>query len=158
MSAQTFDVQHVDDVSTVVLPMARPYLPIPTLFTALELFALVVVPVWLLCSGLVRVIFRIQPPPRAKIAIDSVDFSMQLCDRGTGEKTTVNCPRNRIVEFRKNRLEPGLWIHVKDVRMETFLQDVDDATIEALSQAVRKILGLEPDAMAEMLATERIGQ
>ncbi len=148
MSPLTFDAQHTDAVSTYVLPMPRPYIPIPNWLTALEWFALVVVPVWFLCSALVRAIRQIEPPPRAKFTIGADDFTMQLCDPKSGEKTSFSCRRDLIVEFRKNRHEPGLWIRAKGVLMETFLQDINDATIEALSQSVRDTLGLAPDANA----------
>lgn len=151
-------MRQVDDASIVVLPMPRPYLPIPTWFTGLELLALIVVPVWLLCSGLIRAIFRIEPPPRVTIAIDPDGFTMCFCDRDTGERTTFNCSSDCIAEFRKNRLEPGLWVHAKGVTMETFLRDIDDATIEELTRSVREILGLEVGGCAEHLATEQGSQ
>ena len=122
--------------------MRSPYLPIPTWLTGLDLFALVAIPVWLIGSGIVRWLFRVEPPPRAIFDVSADTFAMTLYAQESGEKSSFDCQRKSVVEFRKNRLERGLWIHVKGVSMETHLQDVDDATIESLSEVVRDALGM----------------
>ena len=135
-----FVVQRTDNGASVALPMRTPYVPIPEWFTGLDLFAVIVVPIWIIGAGIVRWALRIQPPPRALFEIDAERFRMHLVARDTGERTTFECNRDAIVELRKNRYEKRLWIHVRGVTMHTYLQDVDDDTIVSLSDSLRSIL------------------
>lgn len=63
-----------------------------------------------------------------------------------GEKSTLLAKRESIVEFRKNQFERGLWINAEGVKKDTFLQDVDNVTLEEMSKAIRGILGITDSA------------
>jgi hypothetical protein len=134
--------------------MRSPYLPLPTwlrlILPSIVLLsfyiAICLVPFSLLCSAIIRFVFGIQPPPRALFEIDSSTFKMMLVDT-FGENSTLVSKTESIVEFRKNRFERGLWINVEGVKKDTFLQDVDNATIEEMSEAIRSILGISDSAI-----------
>ncbi len=67
---------------------------------------------------------------------------MELVARDTGEKTTFSCEPEKIVALRKNRYDEGLWIHVLDDTMDTYLQDVPGSTINAIAAELQRILSL----------------
>ena len=140
MENSDLSVVRTDGSTTVSLPMPLPYVPVPEWISSLDLFSFVAIPVWGICSWLVRSICRIQLPPLALFRITPNRFRMELVARESGNLTIFECDPKRIVELRKNRFEPGLWIHVRGQKMHSYLQDVDGDTIHSLCRELWTIL------------------
>src|SRR5687768_4282137 len=104
--------------------MRSPYIPVPLWLAGTDLFAIVLIPLWTVGSYIFRSVLRIPAPPRAAFEIDDRRFRMTLVSQETGELSRFECDRNSIFELRKNRYDKGLWLHVRGVAMETYLQDL----------------------------------
>ncbi len=134
--------------------MPLPYIPVPEWMSSLDFFSFVAIPVWVTASMLVRSMCCIQPPPRAIFCVTPDRFRMELVARESGNLTTFECDRKQIVELRKNRFEPGLWIHVRGQKMHSYLQDVDDDTIHSLCRELWTILASNGERVSSGLSCE----
>jgi len=122
-----------------ILPMPLPYLPVPPgLLT--DLSAIVVVPIYLLCSAVYRKLRGIKPPPRARFVITPGLFQMEFVAPETGEQTKLECDPMKIVEFRKNQYSKGLYVHVSGKTMHTYMEDFDDDAVIPIALHVRDLL------------------
>lgn len=124
MTDSRFRIVRSDDGEELILPMPWPYHPVPAGLSSDPMAVLILVPLWMLFSAIIGAFLRKEPPPRARFVVTLDRFLMELVARDTGEKTTFSCDPKKIVEVRKNRYDEGLWIHVLDETMETYLQDV----------------------------------
>ncbi|QDT00550.1 hypothetical protein [Adhaeretor mobilis] len=130
----------VDGRLHIAIPMQRPYLPIPQWVVSFDVLSVVLIPLWLIGSVIVRTIRSKKVPPRADFMIGQEEFSMRLCDRETGVQTSIECPLTSIVEFRKNEFEKGLWVHINNKRKETILKEMDDETIKSLCSTIQSYI------------------
>ncbi|QDU03911.1 hypothetical protein V6x_36340 [Gimesia chilikensis] len=85
-------------------------------------------------------LFQSDPRPRASFEIDADRFRMTLTAADLAERIEADWPRKDIVALRKNRYGPGFWIRVQGTIMESYLEDLDDDLIEALSTELWKII------------------
>lgn len=87
-----------------------------------------------------RLLLQQETPLRALFEIDADRFRMILVATELGERIETDWPRKKIVALRKNRYGPGFWIRVQGTIMESYLEDLDDDLIEALSTELWKII------------------
>jgi hypothetical protein len=137
-------VERDGDVTRIVVAMPGPYVPIPKWTTELDLFSLVVVPLWWIGSLFTRLVRHPPTPPRAVFEITADRFRMTLVDATTGEVHSAEWPRAAVAEARANRYERGLWIDVPGSVKSTYLADLPRDTIARLEAALAEALGRAP--------------
>lgn len=135
----TLIVSRDGDTIEAILPMPLPYLPVPPGLSG-DLSAIIVVPIYLLCSFVYRKLRGIQPPPRARFVITPLLFQMEFVSPETGESTRLECDPANIVEFRKNQYSKGLYVHVSKQIIHTYMEDFDDATVSSIAEDVRDLI------------------
>lgn len=116
------------------------YVPIPRWVLQMDLFSLVVAPLWWIGALVVRSCLRLPKPQRAVFEIAGEQLMMTLCDPATGEISIFKWARAAIVEMRANRYERGLWVDVPGQVKQTFLHDLMRETIERLEVELRASL------------------
>lgn len=124
----------------LVVPMPLPYLPIPHWVAGTDILALVLVPLWLVLSFVVRKVARIQPPPHAVFTVTPECFHVDFVCRENGDRSALECHPRQIVELRRNRYAKGLWLHIKGERMETYLEGFDGETVDAIADHLHRLL------------------
>jgi len=140
-SAPAILVDRQPGLSRILVAMREPYFPVPTWVLNLDLFSLAIFPVWMIGSFLLRWLRPTPTPPRAVFEITNERFKLTLRSQAHGEVTTFDWPRDEIVEARANKYAPGLWIHVRGIVKETYLEDVLPEIIELLEQELHSVLG-----------------
>jgi hypothetical protein len=142
-----FIVVKLEAEQHLILPMQRPYLPVPSILMT-DWSGFILIPIWMLCSGIIRVLLRIQPPPRARFVFTKNCLTIEFVARNDGERSTLQFDPRHIVELRKNRFDKGLWIHVRGKTMDVLLRDIDDETTNAIAnelQAMREFVASLPE-------------
>ncbi|MEQ1906524.1 MAG: hypothetical protein ABL888_20235 [Pirellulaceae bacterium] len=135
-------IQHTGGGFELIVPMCLPYHPVPAGLNSTLLGGLVATPLWILGGMIVRKIWNLKPPPRARFIVEKDWFRADFVSQRTGEKSHLECAPVKIVELRKNQFVQGLFIRVVGVVQETFLEDIDDETINSISKELRTALGL----------------
>ena len=132
-------VNREGDTVEAILPMPLPYHPVPAALSA-NLSAIVIVPVYLICSAIYRKLRGIKPPPRARFVICPGTFRMEFVSRETGERIKFECDPASIIELRKNQYSRGLYVHVHGKTMHTFMEDFSDEAVISIAAQVRDLL------------------
>jgi hypothetical protein len=135
-------IKHSGGGFELIVPMCLPYRPVPAGLSSTLLGGLVATPLWILGSIIVRKIWNVKVPPRARFVLERDRFRADFVSQTTGEKSHLECDPAKIVELRKNQFVQGLFIRVVGVVQETFLEDIDDETIKSISAELRTALGL----------------
>jgi hypothetical protein len=112
------------------------YAPVPPWVYEMDLFSLVVAPVWLITTLLVRLCLRLPKPPRAVFEVSDEQLTMVLRESASSKIHTFEWPRSAVIEARANRYDRGLWINVPGHVKETYLSDLPRETIERLETAL----------------------
>ena len=121
----------------LVLPMREAHHPIPDLIGSLPLPLLVIlVPLWLLGSVIIRRLFRIPKPPRAEILLTEEVLYFRMQRPSANEISELRFAPSALREFRRNRFCAGIYLHIAGATMETILDDVPEETLEELIREI----------------------
>ena len=121
----------------LVLPMREAHHPIPDLIGSLPLpLPVILVPLWLLGSVVIRRLFRIPKPPRAEILLTEEVLYFRMQRPSYNEISELRFAPSSLLVFRRNRYCPGIYLHVAGATMETIL---DDVPVETLEELIREI-------------------
>jgi hypothetical protein len=135
-----FDVVKTDTRIQITIPMPLPYHPVPRSMENLDLLVIIVLPIWMICDAIYRAIKKPTPPPRAVLTVTERRFMLELTNPKNGEQMTHRFDVTKIHELRKNRVDHGLWVHVRGESMEHFLEDIDDDTIHAICRELNSVI------------------
>lgn len=133
-----FTVLRQDGCVELVVPRNGNYLPVPELVGGADLFSLILVPLWMMGYVIADAIFKFKVPPRAVFRI-SEDLLQMTFVTNDGKWKKIEYPRTSITEFRKNRYEPGIWVRISGVSMESHLTNLEDDLIESLCEEYWRI-------------------
>jgi hypothetical protein len=136
-------VEREGEVMRVVVAMQRLYAPVPKWVGELDLFALVVGPVWWIGSLVVRACLRLPTPARAVFEVSGERVRMTLRSPASGEVSVFDWPRAAVVAVRANRYEAGLWVDVTGIVKNTFLAELSRETIGRIEAALGEGMGIE---------------
>lgn len=128
-------------ITRILVAMPGNYVPIPKWAYQLDLFSLVVIPIWLVTSCFLRVLLRTPKPPRAVFEVTENLLRISLRDRKSGDVTAFDVPRSAIAEVRANRYENGLWLDVPGHVKDTYLTNLPSETICRIEAALSSALG-----------------
>ena len=145
-AARPVVVERDGGTTRVIVKMPGTYAPVPEWLGHLDLLALIAIPLWWSVACCARAILRLSNPPRAVFTIDGDRFAMELRDPRNGQITNVRVPREMVAAVRRNRFEPGLYLDVPGHVKETYLDDLDAATLERLEAAVSEAMHSEDRA------------
>ena len=147
-------IEHDGGVMRIVVAMQGVYAPTPEWVRNLDVFSLIVAPIWFVGALLIHTLLRLPKPPRAVFEVSGNQLKMSMCDRISGETTMISFPRSAVVEARANRYENGLWMDVPGYVKNTYLTDLPRETIDRLEAALRWALGGEAEAAGAGGGTE----
>jgi hypothetical protein len=132
-------VERDADVTRIVVAMPAPYVPVPGWVWDMDLFSIVVVPLWWVGSLLYRLIRRPPAPPRAVFEISADRLKLTMVN-AAGDVQKLDWPRAAVVEARANRYERGLWVNVPGHVKTTYLADLPRETVARLETALAEAL------------------
>ena len=122
----------------LVLPMREAHHPIPDLIGSLPYgLPIIMLPLWLLGSVVIRRLFRIPNPPRAEILLTEEELYFRMQRPSANEISELRFAPSALREFRRNRFCAGIYLHVAGATMETILDDVPEETLDELIREVR---------------------
>lgn len=122
----------------LIVPQTEKYLPVPEWVGAADLLSLILLPIWIIFYSIANAIYHFEIPPQAVFRI-STDLLLMTFVSKDGEKQEYEYPREKVVEFRKNRYESGIWLRVAGVTMESHQADLDDDVVTAICEEFWKI-------------------
>ncbi|MEQ8633528.1 hypothetical protein [Gimesia maris] len=122
----------------LIVPRIGDYLPLPVWVRAADLLSLILIPLWIIFYSIADSIYHFEVPPRAVFRISTDLLQMTFVSKD-GEKLKFEYPREKVVEFRKNRYESGFWLRVAGVTMESHQTDLDDEVVTAICEEFWKI-------------------
>ena len=133
------DIQRTQTPSglRLVLPMREAHHPIPHLIGSLPYgLPIIMLPLWLLGSVVIRRLFRIPKPPRAEILLTEEELYFRMQRPSANEISELRFAPSSLREFRRNRFCAGIYLHVAGATMETILDDVPEETLGEVIQVV----------------------
>src|SRR4051812_45306582 len=89
-------VERDGGTTRVIVLMHGLYVPVPSWIASLDLFAVIVAPVWWVATLILRIFFRLPKPPRAVFEITDDRFKMTLRDPGSGAVSVSDWPRSAV--------------------------------------------------------------
>ncbi len=133
-------VERDGDITRVVVAMTGLYAPVPSWLASIGLLALMVVPVWVVGTLVVRALRGLEKPPRAVFEVDADRVTLLLRDSESGQLTRHDWPRASVAALRANRYGRGLWVDVPGHMKETLLTDESKTTINRLAFVLTEAL------------------
>jgi hypothetical protein len=133
-------VEQDGETTRIIVLMPGLYAPIPSWISSLDVFALIVAPVWWIATLVIRTLLRMPKPPRAVFEVTRDRFKVRICDRVSDETRSFDCPRSSVAEARANRYERGLWLDLTGQVKETILSDLPQDTIDRIEAALQLVL------------------
>lgn len=133
-----FTVTRQNDCVELVVPRTGYYLPIPKFLEHADIAGLILIPLWMIGYSIADAIFKYEVPPWAVFRISAAQLQMTIIS-DNGQKQEWEYPREKVVEFRKNRYEAGIWLRVEGVTMESHLTELDDDVVRNLCAEFWKI-------------------
>ena len=87
---------------------------------------------------------RREAADRARFEVGPCRVRVTLHDPETGRRRRVECGRAEVIGLRRNRYEPGLWLHVAGRTRETILADLPPAALAWLDAELAAALDRHP--------------
>src|SRR5688500_453638 len=97
VAARPVVVEHDGDLTRIIVPMQGPYAPTPWWVSELDLLSIVLIPIWVVVSSIVRSVRGISKPPRALFEVSRDLLTMTLTDVASGERISHTWPRAAVI-------------------------------------------------------------